>query len=215
MEDRECRWYAWMTAARSGDKASYNHFLTDVADRVRRHARRRLARSGFPLDEVEDIVQEALVAVHTKRETWDPGRPIAPWVDAIIRYKTLDALRRIGREAAKATNFDRAAENLPAAGHEQSSDLADLDRHIGALPTREQGVVAALGLDGISAAKCAERFGISETAVRVAFHRGLARLARLADTAPTQDRDAQDLRRKGLRPQRLSPQRLSPQGLNQ
>lgn len=189
MSDREHRWFSWMIAAQAGDRGAYNRLLTEVGDRVRRFAKRRLARSGFALDEVEDIVQEALVAVHTKRDTWDASRPIAPWVDAIIRYKTLDALRRLGRNAAKTEVFDPAEQDVaaPPSG-DPARYIGDLDRHLGALPRRERGVVAALGLEGLSAAKCAERLGITEIAVRVAFHRGLNRLARLANGEPAADR---------------------------
>ncbi|MEM6744979.1 MAG: sigma-70 family RNA polymerase sigma factor [Pseudomonadota bacterium] len=169
-------------ASREGDEASYSRLLTEVSDRARRFARSRLARSGHPLDDGEDIVQEILVAVHTKRGTWDASRPIAPWVDAIIRYKTIDAIRRIGRQATAREDIDAALPRLEAAAPvERSAHLQALDAHLDALPSHERGVVAALGLEGLSAAKCAQRLRISETAVRVAFHRGIARIVRLAN----------------------------------
>ncbi|MEM0990855.1 MAG: sigma-70 family RNA polymerase sigma factor [Pseudomonadota bacterium] len=181
MDDREQLWRRWALASRDGDREAYNRLLVGVADRARRFAKSRLGRSGHGLDDAEDIVQEVLVAIHTKHGTWDPDRPIAPWVDAIIRYKTLDALRRIGRRAVATDDIDRIAEHTAAVhASERSGYIGDLDRHLDALPGLEQGVVAALGLEGLTAKKCAERLGVSEVDVRVAFHRGLARLARLA-----------------------------------
>ncbi len=46
---------------------------------------------------MEDLVQEILLAVHSKRHTWRPGEPVAPWLFAIARYKAIDAYRRRGR----------------------------------------------------------------------------------------------------------------------
>ncbi|MEM6677538.1 MAG: sigma-70 family RNA polymerase sigma factor [Pseudomonadota bacterium] len=181
MEERETRWSTAMQAAIAGDRQAYAGLLAAIAERVRRYAGARLGRAGYGAEEAEDVVQEVLVAIHAKRETWEPGRPIGPWVDAIIRYKTADALRRLGRRRALTSDtFDLVVDTVaaPAAAVEAPGDI---DRHLSALPCRERGVVAALGIDGLSIASCAQRFGISEGAVRVAFHRGLARLASLAE----------------------------------
>lgn len=179
MNEREQRWHGWALAAQNGDRNAYARLLGAISERVRRYARGQLARSPHSMDEVEDIVQEVLVAVHTKRETWDPSRPIAPWIDAIIRYKTTDALRRMSRRAATSKTVDPTELDVAAAPEpERLRFLHDLDRCLEALPSREKGVVAALGVDGQSAAKCAEQLGISEVDVRVAFHRGIARINR-------------------------------------
>ncbi|MEM0923423.1 MAG: sigma-70 family RNA polymerase sigma factor [Pseudomonadota bacterium] len=185
MPDRENRWHIWMVKARSGDRTAYARLLGDVAERVRRFARSRMARSGHGTDELEDIVQEVLVALHTKRGTWDPSRPVGPWIDAIIRYKTADALRRMSRRAVLTDTLDVVSETIaatPSAVH--PADLRDLDRHLDTLPKRERGVVVALSLEGVTVRKCAERLGITEGAVRVAFHRGLQRLEHLANREP-------------------------------
>jgi RNA polymerase sigma-70 factor (ECF subfamily) len=57
-------------------------------------------------------------------------------------------------------------------------ELLDLDRRLAALPDRQRAVVRALGLEGASVQTVAERLAMSKVAVRVAFHRGLAALAR-------------------------------------
>ncbi|MEM9429204.1 MAG: sigma-70 family RNA polymerase sigma factor [Pseudomonadota bacterium] len=170
-----------MAAALDGDGEAYRALLVEVADRVRRFARRRLARKGYSLDDVEDIVQEVLVALHTRRDTWDASRPIGPWIDAIIRYKTTDAERLLHRRRVSTDTLDQVAETV-AAAPVGSHHLAEVGRYLEALSQRERGVVSALCLDGISVAGCAKKLGISEVAVRVAFHRGLARLARRAES---------------------------------
>src|SRR5215470_1000867 len=78
-----------------GDAAAYRDFLEDLSARVRAFLRRRLAH--LP-DEVEDLVQESLLAVHNQRHTYDPNQPLTPWVYAIAKYKLVDLLRRRGGE---------------------------------------------------------------------------------------------------------------------
>lgn len=186
MEDRETSLRAAMLAADQGDEKAYASLLSAIAGRVRRNAGARVARAGASREDLEDIVQDVLVAVHVKRGTWEPGRPVGPWIDAIIRYKTVDALRRIGRRKVMTSDsFERVTETVAAPPPSQHvREPADLRRHLSVLPVRERGVVAALGLDGMSIAACAERFGITEGAVRVAFHRGLTRLYGLATAEP-------------------------------
>ncbi|MEM7527225.1 MAG: sigma-70 family RNA polymerase sigma factor [Pseudomonadota bacterium] len=202
MEERETRWNAWMQSALDGDRRAYEAVLAAIAERTRAYAGSRLHRSGRGAEEVEDIVQDVLIAVHTKRETWQQGRPIGPWVDAIIRYKTVDALRRFGRRQTMVSDtFDHVAETMPAPAQTRPLDLVgEVGRHLSTLSQRERSVVSALGIDGMTIAACARRLGISEGAVRVAFHRGIARLAKAADadTSATVTRASRSLASRSL-----------------
>ena len=78
----------------SGDAAAYHVFLKDLSAHLRAFLRKRL--SGLP-DEVEDLVQESLLAVHIQRHTYDAGQPLTAWVHAIAKYKLVDLLRRRAR----------------------------------------------------------------------------------------------------------------------
>ena len=61
---------------------------------LRALVRKGLTRAGRSVDDCEDIVQEALLAVHLKRHTWDHSQPLEPWVRAIAGYKLVEHLRR-------------------------------------------------------------------------------------------------------------------------
>src|SRR5262245_58409272 len=74
-----------------GDEAAYRVFLADLSAHLRAFLRRRLVRLQ---DEVEDLVQECLLAVHNQRHTYDADQPLTAWVHAIARYKMVDLLRR-------------------------------------------------------------------------------------------------------------------------
>jgi RNA polymerase sigma-70 factor, ECF subfamily len=124
------------------------------------------------------VVQEILLAVHLKQHTWDETRPITPWVAAIARYKLIDALRRGG--TGLHLPIEDFADLLPA--EEARVDAGpDIAHSLDALPARQRQVLQSIALDGASVAEAAARLGISEGAVRVALHRGLAALAKRSE----------------------------------
>lgn len=163
-----------MKAANGGDAVAYAEFLRVAAVLVRRVAGRKLAETAVVSP--EDIVQETLLAIHTKRHTWRPAEPILPWLLTIARYKVIDAYRRRGTRVF--VNVDDVAELL-AAPDVPAADASDrtLERALGDLSDGQQRVVRSIGVDGRSISETAQELGMKETAVRVAFHRGLTAIA--------------------------------------
>lgn len=49
-------------------------------------------------DDVEDLVQETLLAVHLQRGTYDPTFAVSAWFTTIARHKLVDLWRRRGRQ---------------------------------------------------------------------------------------------------------------------
>ncbi|MFN3892469.1 MAG: sigma-70 family RNA polymerase sigma factor [Beijerinckiaceae bacterium] len=162
-----------MRAALAGDAAVYATLLRDVASLARGTARRLLRRRGQSEADLEDIVQEVLLAVHLKRDTWDTTRPFGPWLGAIVRHKLVDSLRkrRLGDVAV-----DEIADILPADAAAPSVAL-DVERTLATLPERPRAIVRAIAIDGRSAAQVGADLGMNEGAVRVALHRALKDLA--------------------------------------
>lgn len=165
-----------MRAARAGDEAAYRRFLAEAAPLARAAARAALARAGRGNAEVEDIVQETLLAIHLKRDTWSEDRPIGPWLNAIARYKLIDALRRHG--ARDAVPIDDLIDALPAPQGEPHAG-ADVRRLLDRLPERSRRIVLAMSIEGRAAAEVGRELAMSEGAVRVALHRALKQLAEL------------------------------------
>ncbi len=163
-----------MRAAIGGDSAAYAEFLRIAAILVRRLARRKLAENGVITP--EDVVQETLLAIHTKRHTWRQAGPILPWLLTIARYKVVDVYRRKGSRVF--VDVEDVAELLaaPEAPAIDANDL-HLERAIAGLSDGQRRVVKSIGVEGRSISETANEFGMKETAVRVAFHRGLAALA--------------------------------------
>src|ERR1700740_1296276 len=98
MEEREQSWSDAMRAERRGEAVAYERMLKEVATALRRSLAPRLVRAGIGAHETEDLVQEILIGLHGKRNTWDPARPFLPWLHAISRYKLIDFMRQRRRE---------------------------------------------------------------------------------------------------------------------
>ena len=174
MREREDEWTGLMRSAVSGDSTAYHRLLKAVTPVLRAAARRGLARAGQPIDQSEDIVQDILLAVHSKRHTWDVNAPFAPWLFAIARNKLIDALRRRGRRVF--VNIDDFVETLPGEVPEETASASEITAHLDKLPARQREVLQSIAVDSASIKDTAAKYSMSEGAVRVALHRGLANL---------------------------------------
>ncbi len=170
-------WTGLMRAAINGDGVAYHRLLRAVTPVLRAAARRGLARAGQPVDQSEDIVQDILLAVHLKRHTWDANAPFAPWLFAIARNKLIDALRRRGRRVF--VNIDDFMEILPSEPVRETVSASEFKVQLDCLPGRQRDVVQLIAVESTSIKGTAARLTMSEGAVRVALHRGLAKLAKL------------------------------------
>jgi RNA polymerase sigma-70 factor (ECF subfamily) len=180
VRDREDEWTGLMRAALNGDDGAYQRLLKGITPVLRALSRRGLARAGQPVDQSEDIVQEILLAVHLKRHTWDADAPFAPWLFAIARNKLIDALRRRGRRVF--INIDDFAETLADEPVAETPSTREVAAQLASLPVRQREVLQSIAVDSASVKDTAQKLAMSEGAVRVALHRGLASLtARLRE----------------------------------
>jgi RNA polymerase sigma-70 factor (ECF subfamily) len=161
-----------LRAAIAGDEKAYADFLHRIAALVRGFVRRKVVQGGV---DPEDVVQETLLAIHVKRHTWRQDAPVLPWVYAIARFKLIDAFRRRGRRIE--VEIDEIAETFAEPETEKVSER-DINRALDGLPPAQRSVVSSISVDGQSIGETATRLGISETAVRVSLHRGLAAIAK-------------------------------------
>ena len=164
-----------MTAAQDGDKAAANVLLSEVGVWLERYFRRRL-----PPHQIDDLVQEVLIAFYTKRSTWDPKRPFLPWLAAIARYRWVDHLRKVYKHDGKELMEDDAVEDS-----EEEVVLArvSLDRLFKQLPDKQAEVIELVKISGLSVREAAEKTGQSESLVKVNIHRGLKKLATMVEKA--------------------------------
>ena len=174
MRERDDEWTAWMRQAVAGDGDAYHRLLKAITPVLRAASRRGLARAGQPPDQAEDIVQEILLAVHLKRHTWDANAPFAPWLFAIARNKLIDMLRRRGRRVF--VNIDDFSETLADTPPAPTVSAGEVEAQLKTLPQRQRDVLQSIAVEASSIKQTAEKFAMSEGAVRVALHRALASL---------------------------------------
>lgn len=167
-----------MLASLDGHAASHRALLGQLSGRLRAYYRGKLARIGRGAVEAEDLVQEAILAIHLKRHTYDPAEPLTPWVHAIARYKLIDFLRRT-RTSLADVPIEEA--NMMTA-HDDNIDAEstlDLKRLMQRLPEKMRCSIEAVKLEGQSIAEAADRCGISKSSIKVNIHRGLKTLTAL------------------------------------
>ncbi|WP_339746520.1 sigma-70 family RNA polymerase sigma factor [uncultured Maricaulis sp.] len=161
-----------MIASQDGDAPAYRHLLTALRPRLEIFYRRRVHDGSA----AEDLVQEALMAIHIKRDTFDPGQPFTPWVYGIARYKLLDYYRRHHKH--QSVPLDGIAEFIGEADHGFAAADArmDLGRLMQDLPAAQSRAVQLTKLEELSVAEAAEKTQSGTSAVKVNVHRGLKAL---------------------------------------
>jgi RNA polymerase sigma-70 factor (ECF subfamily) len=163
---------ALMLAALAGDKPAYRGLLEALGQMLRGYFRRRLPGAEA---NVEDLVQETLIAFHTKRETYDTRLPFTPWAHGIARYKLLDHMRQ--NRLRTTVPLEDASEMLGYDDSEGAIARRDLEQLLAALPKSAQDIIRKVKLEGYSTEEVARQSGKSEIAVRVGLHRALKSLS--------------------------------------
>lgn len=172
---REASWGDLLAAAQGGDGTAYRRFLIAATPFLRALARRRV----YADDAVEDVVQEVLLTVHRVRHTYEPGRPVEPWLAAIVSRRSIDALRKSSRVSAREVHNAAAYETFadPAANTIEATESAKvLARLMGELPPRQKEALELTKLKELSLDEASAASGQSVSSLKVNVHRAIKRL---------------------------------------
>ena len=176
MKAAEQRLRALLLQGIEGDAQAYQAFLNGLSTHLRAFLRRRL--STLP-DDIEDLVQDILLAVHNQRHTYRPDQPLTAWVNAMARYKLIDLLRsRSGREALHDLIDDDMA-LFATNDHDAADARRDVNTLLNQLPDNQRLPIVHTKLEGLSVTEAAAATGMSESAIKVGVHRGMKALAAL------------------------------------
>jgi RNA polymerase sigma-70 factor (ECF subfamily) len=166
----EARLKALMLAALDGDAGAYRALLKALTPHLRAYFARRVGAT-----DAEDLVQETLIAIHTRRATYDRRLPFTAWLHAIARYKLIDHFRRA--KLRRTLPIESAESVLAAEETESAGARRDVERLLGRLPQKRSDLVRQVKLEGLSTAEAAARSGLSESAVKVGVHRAMKALS--------------------------------------
>lgn len=166
---------AWLLAGLGGDPAAHRAFLGAAAGLLRGYFRNRLRNAP---EDAEDLLQETLVALHTKRDTYDPNFPLTAWMYAIARYRLIDHLRRTRRRGPHDSidDVDPGAEDHHIDASDAKRDVATL---LAKLPVKQQQAIRLVKLEEKSVREAADLTGFSESDIKISIHRGMKTLMRL------------------------------------
>ena len=164
-----------MVAAQGGHGGAYRRLLGEISEWLERYFQRRL-----PPGDVDDAVQETLLAIHRRRHTYDPRYPLGPWLAAIAKNKWVDQLRSLSRRPV-----GELSEDMPVEDHEaaviSSSVLASLLEQLSPAQAR---AILLVKVQGFSVEDASRQSGLSPSAVKMNIHRGLARLTSIIEKTP-------------------------------
>lgn len=157
-----------------GDSVAYHGFLKALSAHLRAYFRKRLFQRP---DEVEDLVQDTLLAVHNQRHTYRSDQPLTAWVHAIARYKLVDMLRARSSREALTDPLDDELEVFATSDTDAADAKRDLDKLLGTLPDKQRLPIVHVKVEGLSVVEAARLTGMSESAIKIGVHRGMKALA--------------------------------------
>ncbi len=163
---------ALMVLSLDGDENAYRCLLGILRQLLESYFRRRLASNVHDLD---DLVQDTLLALHQRRITYDRERPFTAWFFTIARHKLVDHHRQKGGRSMVGLEM---IEDV-ADGYSEDAILAsmDVERLLANLPTWQSEMIRQVRLEGRSVAETAAGSGRTEAMVKVGVHRGIKALA--------------------------------------
>ncbi len=160
-----------MERVQRGDPDAYRLLLEDVAPVLRQFLARRV-RDGCDLD---DVCQDALLALHRARNTYEPGRHFDAWFFAIATHVSTTHFRRSMARARREVPEQASVGGVTA----PDDGLAwRLRRALDALPASQRTALQLLRVRGLSLEEAAAEAGTSIGAMKVRAHRALKALRR-------------------------------------
>ena len=161
----------WMVGGLDGNADAHTALLRALVPMLRSFFGRRLRGAA---EDVEDLVQETLMAIHSRRATYDRNRPFVAWAYAVARHKMIDHFRRT-RPTGTIEGLD---DILIAEGFEDAcAARMDVDRLLGLISPKQAKAIRHTKLDGLSIAEAAHAQDMTQVDVKVSVHRGLKALA--------------------------------------
>ncbi len=164
----ETRLKPLMLRGLDGDARAHAELLSEVSRFLRAYFGRRLGRGQ---SDCEDLVQEAVLAIHLKRFTYDRAQPFTPWVYAVARYKMIDYLRRSGRRTH--IPLDDAGDLFAEESAEEGAVRRDLNTLLSRLPDHQRRLIEDVKITGFTIEEAAAQRGVTAVSLRVMLHRSL------------------------------------------
>jgi len=166
---------------RQDDPAAWRELVRRFTPLVYRIALRMLRRP----EEAEDASQEAFMRIHRSFDSFDPTRPLKPWVSRIAYNSCLSRIeqnarqRRTQSEAAAEPVPEQAADKSPEQRAQGSEAARLLEGAIGDLAPRDRVLLTLRYREGLSDTEVAEVAELPVGTVKTRIFRARAALRRV------------------------------------
>jgi len=167
------QWESWsklMVRIKAGDHGAYRRLLDEIGPLLYNYVRRRVFDSQL----VGDVYQDMMLRFHKAHHTYEPHRPLGPWLFAVAQNAILDSLGK----RRKFVEREIPMEFLPEPGHVNGDGGLDdeLYKALQNLPELNRKAVELLKLKGFSLEEASQQLNISVTALKARAHRGYLQL---------------------------------------
>jgi RNA polymerase sigma-70 factor, ECF subfamily len=174
LADDEDHLHRAMLQAQQGNGPATQVLLSGLAPRLRSFFRSK----GATPEDSEDLVQETLIAIYTKRDMFDPSQRLLSWAYAIARYRMIDRWRHSKRRGHE-IHIDLLENSLESEVHESGDPTRDIARLLATLPEKQRAAIELVKLKDMSIQEASDATGWSASDIKISIHRGLKSLMAL------------------------------------
>ncbi len=158
-----------MARYQAGDFAAARALIKSLSPQLHRFFELQVANRA----DADDLLQEAWLRIHRVRHTYQPGRPLLPWIYAIARRVRVDHYRRSVRIRVREQPLEDIAETVPIAEPARTDELEEL---LAPLSAQQREVLEMLKVAGMSLEEIAQATSCSVGSVKQKVHRAYATL---------------------------------------
>lgn len=160
-------WDEWIRAALKGNQNAYHLLLSSLRLWLVSYFTKRVHSSS-----VEDLVQDTLLTLHTKRQTFDPNYSFGPWIAAVARHRWIDHLRTTLKYVETQIEDDFSSQ-------EADRDICakhDVKILLKLISPSQAQVIELVKIRELSIEEVSKQTGHSPSSVKVMIHRGMKKM---------------------------------------
>lgn len=157
-----------MREAQEGNSTSYETLLSEVYMFLESYLNSKV----YNKSQIDDVIQEIILAIHNSRHTFDGTKSFMSWLLAIAHYKVSDHLRYQFKQKTQELEeslIDPNSDTLTALIENENIQL--LHQAIDELDHKPRQIVKLLKIEGFKISEVADQLNISESNVKVIAHR--------------------------------------------
>lgn len=172
----QTQWPELMRLSQTGNEQAYRQLLQAIAPVIERFAYYKVNDRSI----IDDIVQDSLISIHMLRHTYDPKRPILPWITAITSARAIDVFRKNHRHWKREVNDELILQQIIDESYDNNLEheeaVCQLNGLLKHLTSSQRQIVELVKLNELSLDETSKKKGRSIAAIKSLLHRALITL---------------------------------------